>query len=216
MFALAQHLTLFFNSLYKMEVSNHIIKTHIYGKNPKDVLVVSFNLGDNQESIVIEDVTLDALGSALGSRFIPQSEIKQIIDDLQDICGVMFTEEEVLRFAKDEMVKAITAYDSSSAVNEFSYRGVPLWLDKETRTGLAARFNAEEIMGKTETKLWAGTVGFAMSITDGRQMLYAVEIYASQCYDTTASHKAAVDELKTTDEVVAYDYTVGYPSKLEL
>ena len=54
-----------------------------------------------------------------------------------------------------------------------------------------------------------------MSITDGRQMLYAVENYASQCYDTTASHKAAVDELKTTDEVVAYDYRSGYPENIE-
>lgn len=199
-----------------MKVSDYVVKTHIYGKNPKDVVVVNFNLGESQESVVIEDVTLDALGSALGSRFIPQSEVKQIIEDLQDIGGVTFTEEEVLRFAKEEVIKAVTSYDSSSAVNEFSYQGVPLWLDKETRTGLTVRFNAEEMMGKTETKLWAGTVGFAMSITDGRQMLYAVENYASQCYDTTASHKAAVDELKTTDEVVAYDYTVGYPSKLEL
>lgn len=199
-----------------MKVSDYVIKTHIYGKNPKDVYVVNFNIGESQYSVVIEDVTLDALGSALGSRFIPQTEIKQIIEDLQDIGGVTFTEEEVLRFAKEEVIKAVTSYDSSSAVNEFSYQGVPLWLDKETRTGLAVRFNAEEIMGKTETKLWAGTVGFSMSITDGRQMLYAVENYASQCYDTTASHKASVDELKTTDEVVAYDYTVGYPSKLEL
>lgn len=199
-----------------MKASDYVVKSHIYGKNPKDVLVVSFNLGDNQESVVIDDVTLDALWAALGSKFIPQTEIKQIIEDLQAIGGVTFTEEEVLRFAKEEVIKAVTSYDSSSAVNEFSYRGVPLWLDKETRTGLVVRFNAEEMMGKTETKLWAGTVGFDMSITDGRQMLYAVEIYASQCYDTTASHKAAVDELKTTDEVVAYDYTVGYPSKLEL
>lgn len=199
-----------------MKVSDYVIKTHIYGKNPKDVYVVNFNIGESQYSVVIEDVTLDALGSALGSRFIPQTEIKQIIEDLQDIGGVTFTEEEVLRFAKEEVIKAVTSYDSSSAVNEFSYQGVPLWLDKETRTGLAVRFNAEEMMEKTETKLWAGTVGFAMSITDGRQMLYAVENYASQCYDTTASHKASVDELKTTDEVVAYDYTVGYPSKLDL
>ena len=126
-----------------------------------------------------------------------------------------FTEEEVLRFAKGEVIKAVTSYDSSSAVNKFSYQGVPLWLDKETRTGLAVRFNAEEIMGNTETKLWAGTVGFAMSITDGRQMLYAVENYASQCFDRTAAHKAAVEKLETIDEVVAYDYRSGYPENIE-
>ena len=198
-----------------MKTSDYVVKSHIYGKSPKDVIVVNFNLEENQESVVIDDVTLDALGEALGSKFIPQTEIKQIIEDLQDIGGVAFTKEEVLRFVKGEVIKTITSYDSSSAVNKFSYQGVPLWLDKETRTGLAVRLNAEEMMGKTETKLWAGTVGFDMSITDGRQMLYAVENYASQCYDTTASHKAAVEKLGTIDEVVAYDYRSGYPEKIE-
>lgn len=198
-----------------MEVSNHIIKTHIYGKNPKDVLVVNFNLGENQESVVIEDVTLDALESALGSKFIHQSDIKQVVEDLQDIGGVKFTEEEVLRFVKGEVVKAITAYDSSSEVNEFSYMGFPLWLDKETRAGLVVRFNAEEAMGKSYTKLWAGTTGFSLSIADGRNMLNAIEYYASQCFDCTAAHKASVEKLGTIDEVVAYDYRSGYPEKIE-
>ena len=36
-----------------MKVSDYVIKTHIYGKNPKDVVVVNFNLGENQESVVI-------------------------------------------------------------------------------------------------------------------------------------------------------------------
>ena len=199
-----------------MEISNHIIKTHIYGKNPKDVYVVNFNIGESQYSVVIEDVTLTALGSARGSKFIQQSEVKQIIDDLQSIGGVKFTEEEVLRFVKGEVVKAITAYDSSSEVNEFSYMGFPLWLDKETRAGLVVRLNAEEAMGKTDTKLWAGTTDFSLSIADGRNMLNALEFYASQCFDCTAAHKAAVEKLETIEDVVAYDYKSGYPEKLNL
>ena len=195
----------------------NVIKSRIYGKQPHDIYTVLFNTDKEQpDSVNLTVPTLDDLSVALGDNFIPQSELVQTLADFEHESGVSFSDNAKTDFAKEQVKKAITAYDSSSAVNKFSYQGVPLWLDKETRTGLAARFNAEEIMGKTETKLWAGTVGFAMSITDGRQMLYAVEIYASQCYDTTASHKAAVDELKTTDEVVAYDYTVGYPSKLDL
>lgn len=195
----------------------NVIKSRIYGKQPHDIYTVLFNTDKEQpDSINLTVPTLDDLSVALGDSFIPQTEIKQTLADFEHESGVSFSDSAKTDFAKEQVKKAITAYDSSSEVNKFSYQGVPLWLDKETRTGLAVRFNAEEIMGKTETKLWAGTVGFAMSITDGRQMLYAVENYASQCYDTTASHKAAVDELKTTDEVVAYNYTVGYPSKLEL
>ena len=199
-----------------MEISNHIIKTHIYGKNPHDVIVVNFNLGENQDSVVIEDVTLDAFREALGEKFIHQTEIKQVLEDLQDIGGVTFTEEEVLRFVKGEVVKAITAYDSSSEINEFSYMGFPLWLCKEARAGLVVRFNAEEAMGKTDTKLWAGTTDFSLSIADGRNMLNAVEYYASQCFDCTAAHKAAVEKLETIEDLVAYDYKSGYPEKLSL
>lgn len=200
-----------------MKVSDYVIKSRIYGKQPHDIYTVLFNTDKEQpDSINLTVPTLDDLSVALGDSFIPQTEIKQTLADFEHESGVSFSDSAKTDFAKEQVKKAITAYDSSSEVNEFNYQGVPLWLDKETRTGLAVRFNAEEMMGKTETKLWAGTVGFAMSITDGRQMLYAVENYASQCYDTTASHKASVDELKTTDEVVAYDYTVGYPSKLDL
>lgn len=49
-----------------MKASDYVVKTHIYGKSPKDVLVVSFNLGEAADSVVIEDVTLDALRKALG------------------------------------------------------------------------------------------------------------------------------------------------------
>lgn len=199
-----------------MKASDYVVKNHIYGKSPKDVLIVSFNLGEAADSIVIEDVTLDALREALGDKFIPQTEIQQVLEDLQDIGEVCYMEDDMLAFCKENVIKAITAYDSSSEVNEFSYMGFPLWLDKETRAGLVVRFNAEEAMGKTDTKLWAGTAGFSLSIADGRNMLNAIEYYASQCFDCTAAHKAAVEKLETIEDVVAYDYKSGYPEKLSL
>jgi hypothetical protein len=47
------------------------------------------------------------------------------------------------------------------------------------------------------------------------QMLMAIELYASQCYDNTQRHLAAVDALESKEEIDAYDYRVGYPEKLE-
>jgi hypothetical protein len=47
------------------------------------------------------------------------------------------------------------------------------------------------------------------------QMLLAIEIYASECYDNTQRHMAAVDVLESKEEIDAYDYRVGYPEKLE-
>ena len=45
-------------------------------------------------------------------------------------------------------------------------------------------------------------------------MLYKVEIYASQCYDRTQYHISQIKTLETLDEINAYDYTTGYPEKL--
>jgi hypothetical protein len=47
------------------------------------------------------------------------------------------------------------------------------------------------------------------------QMLLAIEIYASECYDNTQRHIATVDVLESIEEVESYDYRVGYREKLE-
>lgn len=45
-------------------------------------------------------------------------------------------------------------------------------------------------------------------------MLYALEVYASQCYDNTQRHLAELQKLTDVESITAYDYTVGYPEKL--
>ena len=45
-------------------------------------------------------------------------------------------------------------------------------------------------------------------------MLSALELYALACYNVTAEHKVAVENLTSLEEVKSYDYTTGYPEKL--
>ena len=122
--------------------------------------------------------------------------------------------ERTLYDAKSEKLAAIEAYDNSSAVNEFTYGKVSMWLDKATRDGLYLRLLSEQALGKTTTMLWFGTMSFGLTIGQAFQMLYAIEVYASGCYDCTAAHKAAIAELETVEAVDAYDHTEGYPEKL--
>lgn len=124
------------------------------------------------------------------------------------------TEEQILANAKKDKENDINSYDSSFAVNEFYIQDVPVWLDKATRAGLKLRFEAEIAMGKTETTLWYNNMQFPLELSLAVQMLYAIEIYASECYDNTQLHLANVDRLETLDAVLEYDYTVGYPEKL--
>lgn len=124
------------------------------------------------------------------------------------------TDEQILANAKRDKKNDINSYDSSSAVNEFYIQDVPVWLDKATRAGLKLRFEAEIAMGKTETALWYNGIQFPLELSLAMQMLYAIEIYASECYDNTQLHLANVDRIETLNAVLEYDYTVGYPEKL--
>jgi hypothetical protein len=116
---------------------------------------------------------------------------------------------------KANKVDEILAYDSSSAVNEFSIGGVPMWLDKATRAGLLLRFEAEGKVGRTETTLWNDGQSYTLPLEQAQQILIALELYASACYDVTQMHLANIAKLTSVEDVKNYDYTAGYPEKLK-
>ena len=123
---------------------------------------------------------------------------------------------------KANKVEEILAYDNSSAVNEFSIGGQPMWLPFETRTRLDRRFAVErmkaESQGKTEsevvTTLWHEGQSFEMPLATAMALLLALEDYATICYDNTQRHIAEVQKMENKEAVEAYDYTTGYPQKL--
>lgn len=116
--------------------------------------------------------------------------------------------------ARYAMRNKIIDYDKSSNVNSFKIGEMQLWLDKSTRSGLMLRFQAEQSVGKAETTLWCGSTMYTLPITDALNMLMALELYASECYDVTQSHIAAINKLQTLEEIEQYDFRVGYPEKL--
>lgn len=125
------------------------------------------------------------------------------------------TEYELFVEAKQEAKMAVESYDSSTEVNSFYIDGNRVWLDKATRAGLMLRFEAEMAIGADETTLWYEGRQFTLALPSAMRMLYALEVYASSCYDNTQRHLAEVENLTTVEALKAYDYTTGYPEKLE-
>ena len=117
---------------------------------------------------------------------------------------------------KAEVLAKIDAYDTSSEVNSFSLNGLPVWLDKDTRVGLMNSTQIEKAAGHETTTLWLGSVSLVINCDLAIQMLSSLELYALECYNKTAEHKANVGKLMSIEEVEAYDYTTGYPDKLDL
>ena len=121
-----------------------------------------------------------------------------------------------LELAKADKIAEITAYDTSSSVNGFMLNGLLVWLDKATRVGLMNSTTIAKAAGQQTTTLWLGGLKLVVDCDKAIQLLSALEMYALECFNVTASHKAAVSELTIIEEVEAYDYKSGYPKMLEM
>ena len=121
-----------------------------------------------------------------------------------------------LKQAKADKIAEISAYDTSDKVNGFMLNGLLVWLDKATRVGLMNSTTIAKAEGQQTTTLWLGGIKLVVDCDKAIQLLSALEMYALECFNVTASHKQAVSELTTIEEVEAYDYKSGYPKMLEM
>ena len=133
-------------------------------------------------------------------------------DELTELCE--YFGEDVVTKARAIMLARITAYDQSEDVNSFRIGNMAYWLDKATRAGLLLRLQAEQAVGKTTTTLWAGTVPVTLPLDEAVRFLYALEVYASECYDRTAQSIATVEGMQSVQDILSYDYESGYPERL--
>ncbi len=121
-----------------------------------------------------------------------------------------------LEQAKKAKIAEIIAYDTSSSVNGFLLNGLLVWLDKATRVGLMNSTTIAKAAGQQTTTLWLGGIKLVVDCDKAIQLLSALEMYALECFNVTASHKAVVSELKSIEKVETYDYKAGYPKMLEM
>ena len=121
-----------------------------------------------------------------------------------------------LEEAKAEKIAEITEYDTSDKVNGFIMNGMLVWLDKATRVGLMNSTNIAKAAGKQTTTLWLGGAKLVVDCDKAIQLLSALEMYALECFNVTASHKKAVSELMSLEDVEVYEYKAGYPKMLEM
>lgn len=175
-------------------------------KDPKNIILYITQQIENPETHEMEDMEFQV--------FNPTHEM--LIEDGWTVYVTPEpTAEEILIRTKREKIHDINMYDSSNDVNIFYIQGLPIWLDKATRAGLKLRFEAELALKHENTTLWYNSQKFELPLNSAIAMLYALEVYASQCYDNTQYHLANVEKLETLEEIMEYDYKSGYPAKLE-
>lgn len=181
--------------------------------------------GDYKEKYEHGEMMVRHLGAVLDEKMgvyecyectVPVSEYNE--DEVQEAFDWFISKMDALKLeeAKTEKIAEITAYDTSDKVNGFMLNGLLVWLDKATRVGLMNSTTIAKAAGQGTTTLWLKGIKLVVDCDKAIQLLSALEMYALECFNVTASHKAAVGELKTIGEVEAYDYKTGYPKMLEM
>lgn len=187
----------------------------------EDTIFVKNNTKDNLIKAIVdykyspEDVNL-ILCSKINN--VVTTEYTKYLNwvDYAKKCASIIFDTPTLENAKAKKIEEINKYDSSSAVNSFTYSGTDYWLDKATRVGLMNSTTILKEAGETNASLWLGNLHVVLPVDDVIDKLSQLEVYALECYNVTAQHKAAVDALQTIEDVESYDITLGYPTKLDL
>lgn len=139
-----------------------------------------------------------------------------VYDGVRLETGGMTSEAALTAAAQKMVLEQIDKYDTSPSVNGFLLNGLRVWLNKDTRVGLMNSTQIAKGMGQTTTTLWFGGMKMEVDCDKAITLLSTLEMYALECFNTTAKHKAAVEKMQTVEEVLGYDYTQGYPEQLKM
>lgn len=123
---------------------------------------------------------------------------------------------DALSVAKQAVLNELTAFDASSEVNSFSVNDKTAWLDKATRVGLMNSTTIAKSLGRKTTTLWLGDTKIELDTDKAIGLLSTIEMYALECYNHTAAHRQAIEELTDIADVLQYNFKSGYPKKLEM
>ena len=196
------------------EKKYYVIRTNCYGKR----LHVNYTIttADGEQRTTETPTTAGLLEAMTAADYIKQEDVSHVLDELAKTSQTEIGDKDKLVFAKEMLTREITAHDTSSSVNGFKLNGLTVWLDKDTRMGLMNSTTIAKNMGQETTTVWFGGISLTIPCDTAIQMLSALEMYALECFNVTAGHKAAVAAMTSIDDVIGYDYTQGYPTQLEI
>lgn len=114
-------------------------------------------------------------------------------------------------------LQEIKRHDMSPNVNTFTINGMNMWLNKSDRSSLMYSINCEEAMGATMSYIYTNTtpsIGLEIPISYAKSFLQTIEVYAKQSYNITQNHINNIFSMTASEDIINYNYNVGYPDKL--
>ena len=140
----------------------------------------------------------------------PNASVKEVWD-----MAVTPTPARTLEKAKAEMIQKINAYDKSDEVNGFTINGnIGGWFTPTERSNYKSSIDAAKLVGVTELSFFIGDMEMSVTPAQAEMMLAQIQLYADQCFIVTKQHKIAVEALDSIEAVDSFEYTQGYPQKI--
>lgn len=118
---------------------------------------------------------------------------------------------DTLETAKGIRVAQAGQYDASAEIRTFYVNGVAAWISPNKRNNLKSACESFKKDGVTSVPF----MGLTIPIDTALEMISQIESYAGATTIITDNHIAAIAALTTVEEVLAYDFTTGYPEILE-
>lgn len=141
----------------------------------------------------------------------PTAKISEVFNTALDTISNTKTLESV----KNQMYSKIDSYDNSDAVNQFTVNDeLTGWFTPTERANYKTSVDAAKLLNVDSLQFYMGNVLLNVATHDAETMLAQIQLYADRCFIVTKQHKAAIEALTTIEDVEAYDYTQGYPNKL--
>lgn len=139
-----------------------------------------------------------------------EEDVEPIPEEDEDVEPVI----DPIEQARANKIKALEAYDNSIKVNGFFVGEQLTWIDRDTRNTYKASIEAAELLG--ESSIVVPILGMILNIPieKGKIALAKIQRYADACAIVTATHKMAISGLDSEEEIMGYDFTLGYPEKL--
>lgn len=116
---------------------------------------------------------------------------------------------------KYRKLSELQRYDNSPAVNEFTINGkLRTWFTPEERSNYKNSIDSAKLLGVDNLQLLIRNQVIELATDKAAQLLAMIQLYADSCYMVTKQHEAAINALENVNDIEDYDFTVGYPKKL--
>lgn len=116
---------------------------------------------------------------------------------------------------KKKKLDNLWIYDSSDEVNDFTINNtIHAWINPTQRAQYKNSIESAKLLGVETLTVMISDINLTIPTQQAEIALAKLQLYADTCYNVTENHKLNISKLTTMQEIWDYDYTVGYPEKL--